>query len=246
MAKFKQFSYSKTSDEIEFMQGLINLICADGDITCEDASGNLTTAALQYADLTSSSRATFYFNFGDGYRFSLSRKNTNNTGSNQFYINGNFNNSYGPFCSRDDYSVNTVAERIYNLKFIKSDKLFYLGIGDFNNSTPRCVIFHYNDTHNEFHGVSQSGQDLISVTFSSVNDSAALVFPSVLSYSAAAGNIDFIDHTPMISSGIKQFDAGEIYSCSTVSQFSSIALPNGKTYYAIGTHFMVEVEADES
>ena len=247
MATFKQFVYSKTSDEIEFLQGLIDLICADGDITCEDAEGNPTTAAAQYADLTSASRAEFYFNFGDGYRFQFSRGNTNNNATNKFYFNGTNNNNWSPYFTRNDTAINTVTARIWFIRLIKSDNLFYLGIGDFSTtSTPRNIVFHYNDTQNEFHGITMMNENLTSMAFSSINDSASLYFPSVLNYAASAGKIDYIDHTPMISGGTKQFDVDEIYSCSTVSQFSSIALPGGKVFYAIGEHALVEIDEDEA
>ena len=72
MGEFRQFIYSNTGTEITFMEGLIDVL-EDLGLTCEDASGNPTTAAAQYADRTSASQATFYFNLGHDTRLCLQR-----------------------------------------------------------------------------------------------------------------------------------------------------------------------------
>lgn len=85
MGEFQHITYSNAGTEIDFMDGLVNLICGLGDnITCEDTEGNPTTAALQYADLTSASQATFVFNFGGAAKLTIQRRSTNDV-SNLYY-----------------------------------------------------------------------------------------------------------------------------------------------------------------
>lgn len=242
MAEFKQFLYTNTGTEIEFMQGFIDLLCGLGEgITCEDENGNPTTAAAQFADLTSSSTAKFYINFGTGYRLCILRNN-NNSGVCKVYKFDNRDIQY----EWGNDNVMTSTSRSFFVTYLKSDNFFAIWIGAYNinaiTSTLYSAMRMVNDSH-KYLGYLVGGYNIISATFSGNNTS--VTFSPLFAYSMGAGKVDYIEHSPFISGGVKQFDCEDIFSCSTVPQFSSIALPNGKNYFAIGTNAMVEVDTEE-
>ena len=79
MAEVRQYMYVNTGTEIDFMEGLVDLICGlDSTITVVDANGNPTTVAEQYVDRTSATTPEFRFSFGNGIYFAIKRNNTNN------------------------------------------------------------------------------------------------------------------------------------------------------------------------
>ena len=199
MAIFRQFMYSNSDTEIEFMQGFIDLICADGDIICEDAEGNPTTAAAQYADLTSASTAAFYFNFGDGCRFSLIRGASNNNTANTFTaypIIDNYNTTV--YFLGSTYAPTATTTRAFFIRLIKSDNLFYLGIGNYSMSTSKIILFHCKAGNTSVYGMAGFNQSLLSATMQTP-DSTQIKYQSILPYSAGAGNIDFVEKSIFIS-----------------------------------------------
>lgn len=242
MVEFKQFTYTNIGTEIEFMQGLIDLICGlcDG-ITCEDADGNPTTAADQYADLTSAGQAKFVFNFGNGIKLTLMRWYTNDQNCSLYRIMDT------PHTSNELYygtsaGVMTEATRQFFIAYIKSDTLGALWLGQ-NNTTSigavRTSILKINTTSDTF--VSRvSGASVMSGTFVGSNLSAT--FSAMPPYAVEAGHIDYINSATFVSTGVKQFDTKEICSCSTVPQFASIALPDGRNFFTIATNAMVEID----
>ena len=249
MAIFRQYLYTNTGSEIDFMQGLIDLICSLGDnITCEDEHGNPTTAAAQFADLTSSSTAKFYINFGTstehqtGYRLCILR-NTNNSQMCKVY---KFDNRDIQYEWGNDY-VATETSRSFYITYLKSDNFFALWIGAYNINNITSTLYsvmRMTNNSSKYIAYVIGGYNIISATFTG-NDTS-VTFSSLFQYSAGAGKIDYVNHAPFISGGAKQFESSDIYSCSTVPQFSSIALPDGNNYYTIGTNAMVKVETGVS
>ena len=247
MGEFRRITYTNSGTEIDFMNGLISLICSLGDnITCEDVNGNPTTAAIQYADLTSASQATFVFNFGGAAKLTIQRRGTNDT-SNLYYrvaTDTAYTNDLASMFAPQ--YVMTVATRTFNISYYKSDDLIIIWFGWYNcpdifNST---FSFVYLNTNSDIFYASVANHNVITSNFynGTINGNLA---PTIFNYSAGAGKIDYTEKVPFLSAGTKQFDVFCIYACSTVSQYSSIALPNGKNYFAIGTNLMVDVTEDE-
>ena len=75
-----------------------------------------------------------------------------------------------------------------------------------------------------------------------VGTDTSVIYSPLFQYAREAGKIDFVDHAPFVSGGVKLFDTEEILSCSTVSQFASITLPNRGNFYAIGTNALVPID----
>ena len=244
MGEFQHITYSNAGTEIDFMDGFVNLICGLGDnITCEDVNGNPTTAALQYADLTSASQATFVFNFGGAAKLTIQRRSTND-GANLYYraaTDTSYTNDLA--CAFSTYYVTDTTTRAFNISYYKSDNLIILWLGWYNRPaiTNTSFSFVYLNTNSDIFYSSVAGHTAITSTFynGTISGSLATV---LLNYSAGAGNIDYLSKVPMLSAGTKLFDVTELVACSSIPQYSNIALPNGKNYYSVSTNLMVEID----
>ena len=116
----------------------------------------------------------------------------------------------------------------------------WLGSYNTNNINSTICSAALLKTSNDCFGVSVTGRNPLGAALVG-NDSSAVYSP-FFQYAADAGHIDFIEKSVFASGGTKVLETQSIKSCSTVPQFSSIALPNGKNYLAIGTNALVEVE----
>lgn len=240
MAIFRQFKYTTNTTEIEFMQGLIDLICGLGpNITCEDTEGNPTTAALQFADLTSASTATFVFNFGTDNKLTVVRGANNSEGTKYYSING----SQLQFGWATSTPTQVTSDRAYSLAYIQGTDICGIWFGNYNaygmgsmfRSYARLIVNSVNYT-----GTTNS-HNILNAAFTGANSSVNYV--GSLSYSPGAGQIDYFDHVVFLSNGIKAFDFYGLYSCSTVIQYSNISLPNGKNFIALATNALLPVDA---
>lgn len=243
MGIYRKFTYNNNGTEIDFMQGLIDLICGLGDgITCEDTNGNPTTAAEQYADLTSASKAEFVLNFGGNAKLTIQRSNTNNQ-YNQYFTMKTSNVTVNNIaCSWDTYLVMQETARAFNITYYKSDNLIMLWIGWYNrpNITDTSISFIVLKANNDVFCAANVSYNAFTQTF--YGSDMTVTYSPLFQYAAEAGKIDYVDHAPFISGGTKQFDTGEIFSCSIVSQFASITLPNRGNFYAIGTNALVPID----
>lgn len=247
MAEFRQFTYSNTGTESDFLQGLIDFICSiDDSITCVDSDGNPTTAAEQFTDLTSASIAKVLFKFGNGVTgFRLERGQTNNKNTNYYYVN---DYNFALYFYNRAIEAQTAATRSCTIIYYKSEMIKFLGLGNYNATGMSeigrffTLLFNNNDKYVGF--TDASNRSLLGTNF--VGESMTLTAPTVLNYSAGAGNIDLFEGYPFISGGARQFFANGIFACSTVTLFSTIALPNGKNYLAIHTNAMVDITPPES
>lgn len=245
MGVYKQFVYSNTGTEIEFMQGLIDLICGLGDgITCEDESGNPTTAQAQYADLTSASTALFYINFGNNVRLMIRRGSTNNNNTTFFYFD---DYGHGIGFVRNNQAVMTVIERTCFITYYKNDGIVHFSIGSFDTVRLSDAKHHFMLVKNGSNWlVGRATYPNVPIAQTFTDGEISGTFPILYPYSAGAGHIDYSSSIPFISGGSKQFDCADIMPCSTVAQWASIALPDGKNYLAIGTNAMVELDAEDA
>ena len=238
MAVFRQFKYTTNTTEIEFMQGLIDLICGLGpNITCEDTEGNPTTAALQFADLTSASKATFVFNFGNDNKLTMVRGDNNSAGTKNYYING----SQLQFGWANTTPTQVSNDRAYSLAYIQGTDICGIWFGNYNASGMSSMYRSYARliVNSDIYTGTTNGHNILNASFTGENSSVNYV--GSLPYSSGAGQIDYFDHVVFVSNGIKAFDFYGLYACSTVTQYSSIALPNGRNYFAISTNAMVDV-----
>ena len=242
MAEITQYLYTNSGTELDFIQGIIDIICdMDDNITLEDINGDPTTVAAQYADLTSASQADLYLRFNDNFRLELKRGANNGIAT--------YNYSFKSFLiNRDVRFANagktpaTEWTRRYYITYIKGANVRILYFGDYNSSALSgvyCSLIYLKDSDEVYVGHTNSNTVLNASLF---GDVSTLTYSALLPYSAGASNIDYVGVTSFMSGGTKALTTDEIYSCSTINQFSSIALPNGKNYFAIGTNALVEID----
>ena len=242
MAIVQQYLYTNEGTELDFIQAIIDLICSlDSNITVEDVDGNPTTVAAQYADLTSASQADFYLRFNDNFRLELKRA-ANNSATTYSY------NFKCPSYNRDmrfTFAGKTPTvewTRQYYITTVIGTNVKLIYIGDYTVTGPAataCSILYVNDSGNVYVGHTNSSVALNATLF---GDSSTITYAPMLSYTAEAGHIDYIDSAQFVSGTIKAVSTDEIYSCSTLSPFTSIALPNGKNYFVIGNNAMMEID----
>lgn len=249
MAEVKQYTFSVTGTEIEFVQAFIDMFCSLGaGITCEDTSGNPTTAALQYADLTSASTATFVFNMGNNIKLRFWRNDVNsaNCVRYRFSIDG-ASDSYFIDCASTSVPVSTVTVRAFFLTTVKSTNFFAIWTCGYNltsipSSTP-CIMRILNNGENYVMINPKSNNTAFRNIFTS-NNNVNVGYKQLFNYAASAGNIDYIDHTIFTSSNTRVFNFPEIYSCSNLTFGTSIALPNNRNFWAIDTNAMIELDRE--
>lgn len=252
MAIFKQFVYAKQGTEYDFWNGLFDIITGlDEGIRIEDANGNLTTVDAQLEDRTSASQATFYCNFGNGVIYRLGRAYSNNASTDQVFIRDNLGSLAGAWWN-GRYMIDDVATRSVFVAYIKSENFVWFGISAFNSNISGI---NRAATRLKVNGnvYAKSTQNNIPVPTPSnvpnndtfIGENSSVVFAPFFNFAEEAGKISYINKAVFVNGGARQFETEEIKTCSNVPLWSSIALPDGKNYLAIGTNAMIELDAEE-
>lgn len=247
----REIQASSTNTEIQFVQRIIDLITGiDPRITCN------TTAAQQYADLTSASRATFDIDIDGKFQIRLKRSATNNTQTAQYIysiiVNGNeykISNA-ARWWTTNTIGTGTVSNGFFRVSAFITENVIFLWFGSnygtnvsiFPTSNPYSVGLIKDDNNNSFCNGVWNSTNIEDTPFYKCSDGTAnylLVKP--LNYTEGAGTIAYIDKNPISSDGAFSSFAKDILACSTVALGASVALPNGKNYFAIGTNIMCEI-----
>lgn len=245
MAVFRQFLYTNNGNEIAFMQGLIDLILnISGDVKVEDASGNEITVADAYSDLTSATTATFYLNFGAGTRIKFIRGNHNAAAIDHFWVS-DATESFGlRLYFGGDMYVGTTAARSFYVTYINSENFFAFWLGDYNISSVSSSKVNFSRVINAGAKYFEFASGINPFSNPFYGNNLTGYFLTLLNYAAPAGYINYIESAAFVSGGTKQFETNEIKPCSTIPQFSSIALPIGKNYFAVSPNLMVEIDSE--
>lgn len=248
MAEIKQFLYTNNGTEIEFMQGFRDLICSLGDnITCEDPNGNpVTDVSTRYAD--TSGYADLIFNFGGGKKMAIVRHRRIIEGVSYFdyYPNYPSDSGYVYWASASsNYAYNASAVRSFFITYIKSEKVTALYVGGYAVTSPAnaSVSALRVVTDNDIFVSVVTGANLLASTLIGNNSSAA--YSPYFQYAESTGSVGYANKAVFTSGGAKAFETEIIKPCTVVPQFSNLALPDGKNYFAIATNAMVEVDDEE-
>lgn len=240
--------------EIEYVQRIIDTLCAlDSRITCN------TTAAAQYADLTTASTATFDIDIDGEYQFRLKRSRTNGdtTGvqglfcsiivdSNEYCRGNNFPRMWANQTKPTD-AVGTG----YYLKiaaFIDTEHIFIWMGGATNISNIAFFPVGYCtgmiiDDNDKYYASGVYNSNLITEqSFYKCEDaSAGFMMPKVLNYIDAPGTISYLQNldAPLYSNGSPARFATGLIASSTRTLGESLFF-DGKNYLAIGTNILIE------
>lgn len=235
MAIIRDNALKRASGQTEesFLDDVVNYIVSlSPQITCD------TTAAIQFAD--SSNTPTFNFSFNGKCDFRLKRANpltmTNVNYVFSTIVRGAENNQHSFNFANSQYYQRFVS--IISDDFI----LLYYGWGGSTsvNLTWSMGLVKTEDAY--YAGYSYSNNLINSGTFCDVDTGIAANFPALINYTAPAGTLIYSELHPIKGGGdiLLGYIRG-LYSCSTVTNFTSIGLDIGKNFFAIGTHSMVEI-----
>ena len=144
--------------------------------------------------------------------------------------------------------------RNFFVKGVVSDKFIFLHTATNpyqETDSYFCLSFAWilDEDNNAFVGYKYDNSDvnyleITRLTFIKVSTGGSgYSIPKLITFSAGAGNIAYSSKAPIINSGAIAVYPKNLLSCSTVSRESTIALPNGKNYFTIGTNNMVELDA---
>lgn len=249
--KSSQVSASGTTTEIEQMQIIIDAITGlDSRITCN------TTAAAQFADLTSASKAEFEFTVNDKFSFKMTRKYTNDTRSTNYIFTTIINNVV--YSSKE---IQFWRNLILPTGSVSADASFKIAMFDTENeiiiwigANPTGVVsdqypkkyclglIKTSDNKYLASGVADTN-DIMSQSFydcDSVAGGFSLV--NMIPYGVDVGQIHLLsgNYNPISLGGVIDSYSLDLIPCSTVTLFASLTI-GGRSYFAIGTNLLVEV-----
>lgn len=244
--EFRSYKYTSTGTEIDFLQGFIDLVNGlDDDITCVDENGDPVTAAQILGE---GGTAYFYVDFNNSNAPTIKFARERGIGSGAHLYGLYVNNEYWKSLvfSYDDYGVGVQTPRSWEITLLKGESVVGLWIGSYaatSVSNSDCSFMRIKTTNDNYFAVLNT-INIMTATFYSSDSSAT--FKTILPYNAGAGNIDYVQYAIFESGGTRAAVIEDIYSCSNVTAWSTIALPNGKNYVAVHTNAMIELTNDES
>lgn len=242
MGQFRQMTYTNAGNEIDFMQGLIDMIADVLGVSATDSSGNPTTAAEQFADSTAT--AQFWFFLGDNFNFRLIRGARNDAATYQYaYAWGDGYANYFSFGVEKLPSVETTRSVFFAYAKTENAGLIWIKSSDTvsmaANGAGAIVVRNGGKTYAAGAGWIQN---LLSLPL--LGDNKTVYWQSALGYANAAGAIDYIEKSIFTSGGVKLFDCADFKTCSTVAAYQSIATANGRNFYTLATNFMIELDSE--
>jgi hypothetical protein len=243
MAEIKQYLYTNTGTEIDFIQGLVNIILElYPTATLEDANGDPTTVADQYTDLTSASKAEFYIRFGN-VRLRMYRDATNNAAASAYRFSAITEGRV--FYMYTGQKPTVSATRKYLITSVKSDNFFILWIGKYDDvstsQAPASIMLIKQPNNNNF--ITSNNSATVLNEFR--NGTISANYASMFGYSAGAGNLEYVEKAVFKSGEAKVFELEDLKSCTIVPAYSSLALPDGRLFYAVASNAMVEITEEE-
>lgn len=244
-----QIHAGSTDTEIQWLQRIIDTICGiDSRVTCN------TTAAEQYADLTSESRATFDIDINGKYKLRLKRSATNNTQTSQYIFSIIVNETEYIVSSNirmwttNTAGTGTVSNGYFKVSALVTDNDIIMWFGASYN-TEIAAIFPTNYASGYISGASNeaycfgvyNSNDIMPQSLYKTDGSTGFSFVKPLNFTEAAGNIAIINNcfNPIASSGAFADFTKDLISCSTLALGSSVII-DGKTYLAIATNLLIE------
>lgn len=254
--KSEQIQASNTETEKEFMQRIINLICAV-DTTRISCS---TTAEAQYSDSTAT--ATFDINIDNNYSLRIKRGAVNSSGTNNFW--------FSIIVDGVEYCKSSAAIRLWSSGtsgsgtgavgggyvkvscYVDNDFIF-IWFGTKHNGpvtetfpTQYCTAFVTDEDDECYASGLYNSTDIASQQYYKCSDAGAgyyLIKP--LDYVDQAGTISYLAnmYVPISSNGNPSKFARGLIASSTRTLGESLFF-DGKSYFAIGTNILTEIVSE--
>lgn len=233
--------FASTMTEIDAMNAIIShLTSLDSCIVCMD------TTAEQYAD--SSNTATFRFNMDNKYIFRITRTYVNSATCRTFIfeniVNGQSTGSRSLRLWRyETYPTGVIGQpAILNVKSsIGSNAMLIWMYAEYGTESFNTALVNNTSNSESYCGYS-TNDTLYGASFFRCSDSSSgYSMPKIINFAAPAGHIAYSPISPITLNGTYVTSIDEVYSCSTVTRGSTIALPNGENYRAIETNSMIKI-----
>lgn len=197
--------------------------------------------SLQLPFITSTERAsddqTLTINFDSGitWKYTRDSEDWNRYLRNSITVLGQ---TYG---SSWIHTFNTTGQSA-TVTICASPTLFYIKI----YTDDRYLVGFYQKI-NDTLALSNVGRSstLSNLGVRSSDTSAVYEIPAILNYSAGTNRIQYMNHSPVMSGGIKYYDLEDIYSCTTVASDSVLTF-SGDNYYAVDTHLLIPIDPEQS
>ena len=252
--KSEQIHASSTETEKEWVQRIINLIVSmDSRITCD------TDADEQYADSTSSGRATFDIDIGGHYILRLKRRNTNNNTTSgyifsivvddvEYYISS----STLRFWYSSTTANSTVANGYFKVSTFIADDFIFMWFGVHHDTSIAAVFpsaystsFITDEDDETYANGYDNSNNITSKSYYKCSDGGSgYTLSKCLNYIDQVGTISYLAnmYVPIYSNGNPSKFAQGLIASSTRT-LGDYLIFDGKNYFAVGTNILAEIAA---
>lgn len=233
--------FAATMTEIDAMNAIIShLTSLDPRIVCMD------TTEEQYSD--SSAKASFRFNMDNKYIFRITRTYVNSDTCRTFIfeniVNGQSTGSPSLRLWRyATYPTGVISQpSTLNVKSsIGSNAMLIWMYASYGTERFNTALVNNSSNSESYCGYSTNDTLYGAAFFRASDSSSGYSMPKVVNFAAPAGHIAYSPICPITLNGTYVTSIDEVYSCSTVTRGSTIALPNGENYRAIETNSMIKI-----
>lgn len=127
-----------------------------------------------------------------------------------------------------------------NLVFVKFDTLVEW------SSNRGATFLYVKNTSEHFFGyvTNNDNPDFHAIPLTDGNGGSSYYIKPILSYIADSGCLDYINKGFVFLATTKFAEMPELVSCTTIVADSSISLPDGRNFYALGTNTLIEIDPE--
>ncbi len=234
----KTLANTRQAEEDNMTAIVAYILSLDSNITCD------TTVNAEYNNPDTSHVPTFNFTIKTNFVLRLTRQNPLSTNfDKKYYFSAIIN---GVEQNKQLYNVNDNQYYIRFVTAIDTDFFFFwFGWGGSQDAGLIWSMAYVCDENRNPHGGTRSSTAPVDITlaqFYDLTDNSTGQFVTLINFGASAGYIGISDKCPFVGSGNAYlFSIADLFSCSAVTIFSTVALNNGHFYFAIGPHTLIEI-----
>ena len=237
---FKTLANTRQAEEDNMSAIVAYILSLDSNITCD------TTVNAEYNNPDTSHVPTFNFTIKTNFVLRLTRANPLTTNfEKRYYFSAIIN---GVEQNKINYPVNDNQYYVRFVTAIDTDFFFFwFGWGSNQDAGLVWTMAYVCDDNRAPHGGTRSSSapvDITAAQFYDLTDNSTGQFVTLINFNAPAGYLAFSSMCPFIGSGNTYlFGVKDLASCSGVTTFSTIALNNGRVYWAVAPHTVVEISS---
>lgn len=235
---FKTLANTRQAEEANITEIVAYILSLDSSITCD------TTVSAEYSNPDTTHIPTFNFTIKNNFVLRLKRYNPLSTNfEKKYYISAIIN---GIEQNKQNFPFNDNQYYVRLVTAIDTD-FFFFWFGWGGSQSPTLIWstgYVCDEQLNPHAGTtgSSGSVDITTAIYYDLTDGSTGQFASLINFGAPVGYIGISDKCPFVGSGNTYlFSITDLFSCSAVTLFSTVALNNGHFYFAIGTHTLIEI-----